>query len=178
MARRQKRALKAPKKDAAVGINPRRSARLAAKPKLASATTATKERQAPRPTAKNILLLSPVLNPGSKHGRKEDSEEEDEDDYEKEGYESGRKKKAVRRRLCLRQRLKGSVRREVTRRSAVVMGLTGGLHWNVMASRLYVYVGRIVVQVCECRSKTLYSRRLRWLEAQRAFVVHQHHNST
>ncbi|RII09728.1 hypothetical protein CUC08_Gglean005718 [Alternaria sp. MG1] len=43
MARRQKRALKAPKKDAAVEINPRRSARLAAKPKPASATTATKE---------------------------------------------------------------------------------------------------------------------------------------
>ncbi|KAH8642578.1 hypothetical protein IG631_00041 [Alternaria alternata] len=104
MARRQKRALKAPKKDAAVEINPRRSARLAAKPKLAPATTATKERQAPRLTAKNILLLSPVLNPGSKRGRKEDSEEEDEDDYEKEGYESGRKKKIVSKATVERQR--------------------------------------------------------------------------
>ena len=75
-------------------INPRRSARLAAKPKPACATTATKERQAPRPTAKNVLLLSPVLERGSKRGRK-DSEEEDEDDYEKEGYESGRKKEIV-----------------------------------------------------------------------------------
>ncbi|RYO15751.1 hypothetical protein AA0111_g11600 [Alternaria arborescens] len=104
MARRQKRPLKAPKKDAAVEINPRRSARLAAKPKLASATTATKERQAPRPTAKNVLLLSPVLNPGSKRGHKGDSEEEDEDDYEKEGYKSGRKKKIVSKATVERQR--------------------------------------------------------------------------
>jgi len=104
MARRQKRALKAPKKDAAVGINPRRSARLAAKPKLASATTATKERQAPRPTAKNVLLLSLVLNPGSKRRRKGAPEKEDEDDYEKEGYDSGRKKKVVSKVAVERQR--------------------------------------------------------------------------
>jgi hypothetical protein len=113
MVRRQKRALKAPKKDAAVEINPRRSARLAAKPTPASATTATKERQAPRPTAKNVLLLSPVLDPGSKRGRKEDSEEEEEDDYEKEGYESGRKKKIVSKATVERQR---ETRGNVTKR--------------------------------------------------------------
>ena len=84
-------------------INPRRSARLAAKPKPACATTATKERQAPRPTAKNVLLLYPVLERGSKRGRK-DSEEEEEDDYEKGGYESGRKKKIVSKATVERQR--------------------------------------------------------------------------
>ncbi|RYO31802.1 hypothetical protein AA0113_g11802 [Alternaria arborescens] len=104
IVRRQKRVLKAPKKDAAVEINPRRSARLAVKPKPASATTATKERQALRSTAKNVLLLSPVLNPGSERGRKDDSEEEDEDDYDKEGYDSGRRKKVVSKAAVERQR--------------------------------------------------------------------------
>jgi hypothetical protein len=51
----------------------------------------------------------------------------------------------------------------------VVMGPTGGLRWNVMASRLYVYVGRIVVQVRECCSKTLYSRRLKMAGSSKGF---------
>lgn len=45
-----------------------------------------------------------MLNPGSKRGRKEDSEEENEGDYEKEGYGSGRKKKTVSKATVERQR--------------------------------------------------------------------------
>ncbi|KAL1799673.1 hypothetical protein ACET3X_000015 [Alternaria dauci] len=104
VAGRKKKALKASKEADPVEINPRRSARLADKPKPTSTTTATKAPKAPKSTAEDALAQPPVLQSGRKRGRKDVGGQNESDGEEEEEYNGGRRKKVLSKPVVEKQR--------------------------------------------------------------------------